>query len=333
MRKYTYLICTAALLAGGAISGADEITFIACATPNCGCPLECAGFWDLGSSWQGGEVPGPNDVAYIPEGHKAIVRDIQGGIDPVGAVKIDPHDDPEDLAQHTRIIVGDGATLPIASSTYSLVNGTLNVADGGTLQMNADHTIKGDGDILLEDNAVIGDDNGGGEILTISPNTGCSPLARSCAIVLWSELGGEVRVGLVNDAYVVASRPVSHTEDACENIVPTLQLTTNVKTGSGYWIAEEDGHLKTTVEVKGDGTWVIEDWTVGCHKIIIDACCDEVTGDVQLSEGEFIVSANGYFCTTGDAYLDGSAPQRGADLVSYSGRTAAFGNVSCSCPQ
>ena len=85
--------------------------------------------------------------------------------------------------------------------------------------------------------------------------------------------------------------------------------------------------------MKGSGTWIIEDIGTMCtSRIVIDVCCDELTGDVQLSQGEFIVRSGGYFCTTGNTVLKSSPPNGGADVVVYTGRTAAFGNVTCACP-
>ena len=90
--------------------------------------------------------------------------------------------------------------------------------------------------------------------------------------------------------------------------------------------------LQIEGSVSGSGTWKIE----SDAKIVINAACSDLTGDVNLSDGTFEVNAD--FYTTGDVNLsggklqlnqdfdtDGTLVMTGGTITLASGKFAQFG--------
>ncbi len=308
-------------------------------------PEGTEGAWQKLDNWNPEGEPGPNDVACIPSGHTAT---IYWGFCPNGDQCYGaPCPNECEPARHVqaRQVSVDGTLTFIPWTTLTIsedseVNGKLEGWGRGSLLIDSDSnlTITGDGRIeayyeegscaLLQ--AIIdgagecsGGDNDGdpcAPCLSTDPCVAgggtCVPPSPYPTLTLQGsslELRGrwETCLPLINNASVIA--------DECQN---NLIVSADGNTGSGFWIAEVDSTpyvygptvLQIEGSVSGSGTWKIE----SNAKIVINAACTALTGDVNLSHSSAMLDVNQNFSTSGNLEMTGGT------ITVSTGKLAAF---------
>jgi len=244
------------------------------------------GIWQLDTNWDLSHDPMSSEVACIPAGVTVVV-DQQSSPTDVQAEAIVIYASAG--SRLGKVTMESETTLTLYSN--STIDGTLEMNERCELRIAANLTITGDGGDIL------GLPPGSGPVAIIvaasgSPNAvltlaGSNNSSRSTSLTTHGQL--DLRVRVANTAYVVA-------DDA------TLLLSTNTKSGSGFWIAEtpggnDAGLLDVSVEVQGPGKWVLE--SNSSAKIQIHADCPSLSGDLELSNGSFEVDG-AEFTTTGN---------------------------------
>jgi|GEM_PF-4301508 len=234
--------------------------------------------WGRADNWlPGGGPPGADDTAIIPLARICRVDDdehcknltLEGtSHQALGTVVIEP-----------------GKSLTIHGGEASMDWGRLELA--GTTQDPATLTISGDVLILGEvshvemTHGVIEDSGGPSDKLTIEA---VEPPFRL-------QGDGDIQVELLNKAEVYANHDGE-----------TLLLSGSVKDAihDAFWSACCGGTLRVDVEVSGAAYWTIPPFTGESSEIVIGACCPDLSGNVALYDGTFVVEEP--FCTTGTLY-------------------------------
>lgn len=292
------LICCAAALI---VSAAAPLSLAqpACETTYIGVS---GGDWDFDGNWDNNE-PTSTLVACIPDDKVVVIPD---GYDAEAeAVVIE-----RDGTNAGVVYIELRGTLKLHDDSF--VDGSIKIEFGAKLIAGNTLTIEGNGGEILGVAAFHADppkivDDGGSEVLTV---TGFANDDRATSLVLHgAELA--IDVALVNTAYVVA-------DDG------NLYLQTNGKSGSGFWIAENGADLRVLIEVSGSGKWEMVDNSSSGNLIQINAACTNLSGDVELSRGEFRVLEN--FETTGNliARSEGATPTQ-VDIEVSINDSAKFG--------
>lgn len=267
-----------------------------------------SGYWDDDDNWTVQE-PDSTLVACIPPGKTAIVKNYNGT----------PY-----VANAEAIwIKADGSSRGKVTLEYET---QLKLYDDsqidGDLQLNfpeamltpqADLTITGDGGAIVGgswynlDESIYSPLINGSYTLTLECDPQGGGSLSECVVVRGHV---DIAAPLVNNAYVIADN--QHTGPGVSK--GNLRLSTNGKSGSGYWIASNNaswgtvGHMVVDVSVTGSGTWVLADHAGA--KITVNTALTGLTGDVQVHKGTLNLNAN--FTTTGDLEfksVGGSTPQ------------------------
>lgn len=197
-------------------------------------------------------------------------------------------------------------TLGVQDEMHSSViedGGLLQIADSGasnnaTLKIAGDHTIAGDGGvILLFAKSEILDNGDEDDFLTIDGVAG-----NRSASLLVTGTDGLISVPLFNNAFVVASGGKQTSLGLCLKDDP-------MDSGcDGHWIAEADGQLSVLTFVEGDGRWLTQDSDLALLSGGTIVIGDGTGGDgCVVSDGELVVTGDasvfnvtpyGRFCTT-----------------------------------
>ena len=263
------------------------------------------GLWHDGPNWVGGIPAQDGDIAVIPDGKTCHVDEGEDEVCDAFQVAGELH-----LQQGSTLIIDSNSTI---------TDGTVTVSYDATLLIDGNATITGDGgDIVLMNGTGAIDHHRDGGTLTIEGSCGGDPPDRDCSLTVHGY--GKIKVGLVNNAFVVA--------DAC-GLLPaagTLTLDDHAKSGSGFWMAECDASLVVNVEVTGSGTWEIPAGAgnVGIIRILEE--CTDLTGDVNLLAGTLDVDES--FSTTGDlTWRSATEPPTDVTTIDVAGgKSASFGD-------
>jgi len=299
------------------------LTSVANAQPTCETTFAPVGGnqgdWSEDDNWTAGE-PNSSLVACIPAGKTAIIpNDGTPYVANAEAVWIK-----RDGSSRGKVQISNESTLKLYAN--SQVDGELRlIFDESHLTPQADLTITGNGGQII-----------GGDYAN-PPETGTAALVNgSYSLTLECDPGGDgsqsqcvvlkgcvdIQSALVNNAYVVAddgdTGPGVHTGN--------LRLSTNAKSGSGYWIASNNaaegkiGRMVVDVAVSGAGQWLLT--THASAEIIVNAACTGLTGPVTIQKGKLTLNAD--FDTNGDlnlSWVSGNRPSINVD----EGVVAAFG--------
>ena len=196
-----------------------------------------------------------------------------------------------DAEPDSQIFVYQETTLTLHGATTSTVDGVLcawgdnTAANVGEIIINDNHTIQGDGGQILGVNSFPHQPiikTASGKQLTIEPTGATNTRANSVLLIgVW-----DVQADLVNDAFVIAAPNQALGDNE-------MNLTTNDKSGSGFWIAEGDATMIVEVEVTGAGKWELTDNDNAEIRIDSPVLC--VTGDVEVTKGTFHVNQAKFF--------------------------------------
>ncbi len=274
--------------------------------------------WHRRGNWSPPGRPRAGDRAIIANNTRCEIDNTRDA--ECRRIKINGSGSIVELLSGAVLTLGDGN----ARTSKILDWGRLELGNA-TLKINGDHTIIGDfGEIELQSaGARIVETEGEGEhVLTLEGIVCPTREAPVCPLVLHGT--GDIEVTLVNTAYVKADRQSSY-----------LNLTTNDKSGDGYWIAEEGGILALkAIMVTGAATWQAVDRDYG-GKILLSAYASVMgTGKVYVT-GEGVgleVQSLGTFCTTGNLEFKSVPTESGSTTPAITvegGGGAGFGVKSC----
>lgn len=252
--------------------------------------------WDNDAAWDPTGRPGSTQAACIPAGKEAWLY--YAGTHEVGRVIVSS----DATNGNGEIYIANGSTLKIngtGSSSTSTIDGEIEMLAPGTrLIFSADHTFSGTGEIVGNTHYVV-IDNSSATVRTLTIGSGVT-------------FGGalEAKVAIANNGTVLAENG-------------TVKLTGG-GSGSGVWEAKgATGQLQVLGAVTGSGTWKLID-NAGA-KIVIDALCNCLTGNVEMSTGTLDVNQS--FETEGQLSLGG----KDSLIDVASGKTARFSTLtSCS---
>jgi len=231
------------------------------------------GVWQDPTKWSQGYIPDDSQVACITSGATVQVWYAASGQCRAGAIYIDS-------TSTVRVRIGDNLTLCAGSSCVaSQIDGNLEIYKNGEVILGQSMTMNGSGTIMFGY-------SGTGTAL-IEAGSRNPTLTMGAGLTLQGH--GDIDVIVTNNGTVLADSGM-------------LKLVQGGD-GSGIWTAEGGaGHLLIQAEVKGAGTWRLDDHAGA--KIEIDAACECLTGNVQVTLGTLDADAN--FRTTGQLTMGGS---------------------------
>ncbi|RJP32709.1 MAG: hypothetical protein C4547_13405 [Phycisphaerales bacterium] len=316
-RTLILLGCSLLVLFGAAVAEAQDKTFIG----------EDFDPWNVGASWNPPGEPGPDDDVLIPNnvGNRYCVI-------------------PEDytdaacksltIEAGAKLILEDGSQLTLGANdapNSSNIEGLLEVGEEGdplsaaTLTIGDDHTMYGDGGVLFV-NKLSTVDYPDGEDPTLTLTHNCQgELGPTCSFMMRG--GGNIEVGLVNNAIVRADLPwAGDPENPCP-----MYLQDQPKSGSGSWRAKGAGQLIVETSVTGSAHWRLSNPADGhAPEIHVDSCLNGLSGDVDIRAGLFRLTET--FCTTGNLTWVSTDYDSTISWTS-SGIYALFGvDTASSCP-
>lgn len=267
--------------------------------------------WHTDANWSQGTAPDASDNAIIPAGESCVITSsgaVAESFEVYGTLTLNSSTDltiTADSIVDGLVTVGSSAYLYIGDTTNNLV-----------VQSNGSGVIRLEGGIIAN--------NGNDEVLEIT-NT-CVDDDPDCSVDIRGY--GTISVELVNDGAVVAD--VYNADPGAR-----LYLTTNPKSGSGQWAAEDGGILTVQTSMSGDGLWLIStgDTNSAQSTIEIDtgAGCTCLGGDVWLHDGYFHAITS--FCTSGDLqYKSSNAGSPSEPLIRVESNKTFNAGGSCFCP-
>lgn len=251
--------------------------------------------WQSTDNWSAEHLPEDDEVACIPPGITVLI-DGANAIKQVQAEAVYVQTDAQEGPG--AIVIEKETTLTLCADEMELcvdsqLDGTIQILESAGLVIANDHEIVGNGGVILgerQTSLVTDDAESPLAVLRLTPTNNSDP---STSITVHGSMTIEVQ--MTNDVYVIADDPVDLFNPSYFGII----LSEEVKDGSGFWMAANDGLLEINVEVSGPAAWKIEDEDQST--IRIKANCPDLTGPVTLTEG--ILELYRLFSTDGDLQM------------------------------